>query len=233
MQYELAVVMPVYNEEACVVKVIMDWIHVLSALNIHFTIIILNDGSTDGTARELTAFQHHDPVQVINKTNSGHGPTILMGYQKAVESATWVFQCDSDNEMEARHFPQLWIQREPYGAVFGVRSGRIQNLQRRFISIVSRFIVKLLFGNKVVDVNVPYRLIRAEILKPIIQKIPTETFAPNIIIAGVLSKSKISILNIPIPIQPRQTGSVSIMKWRLWRASLLSFWQIVRLHRIL
>jgi hypothetical protein len=70
-------------------------------------------------------------------------------------------------------------------------------------------------------------------LKPIIQKIPSNTFAPNIIIAGALLKSKLSILNVPIPTQPRQTGTVSIVKWRLWRAAFLSFWQIVHISRVI
>lgn len=233
MPYELAVVMPVYNEEACIVAVVTDWINILSSLKINFKIIVLNDGSTDNTARELMFFQPQLQVEIVNKTNSGHGPTILRGYHQAVDLATWVFQCDSDNEMEARHFPQLWQQREPYSGVFGIRSGRVQNLQRRLISVSSRFLIKRLFGNKVTDVNIPYRLIRAAVLKPIIQKIPPDTFAPNLIIAGALSKLDVPVLNIPIPIQLRQTGRVSIIKWRLWRAAILSFWQVVQMSRII
>jgi|WetSurMetagenome_2_1015567.scaffolds.fasta_scaffold50616_3 dolichol-phosphate mannosyltransferase len=227
--YELAMVMPVYNEEACVVSVITSWLKVLSDLEINFILLVLNDGSTDNTSKELNYFKEYHQVKIINKANSGHGPSILMGYKEASHLAEWIFQCDSDNEMEARYFPQLWTQRKRADALFGIRTGRQQNLQRKIITLTSRLLVRTLFGKTIVDVNVPYRLIRSEILSPVLQKIPSETFAPNIIISGALSKY--SILNIPIPIQPRQTGVVSIMKWRLWRAAILAFWQIVRISR--
>ncbi len=230
-KYELAIVIPVYNEEACIVKVITSWLKVLSDLKINSILFILNDGSTDNTSKELDYFQEHPQVKIINKVNSGHGPSILMGYKEASHIAEWVFQCDSDNEMEAHYFSKLWTQREHSYALFGIRIGRKQNLQRKIITSISRLLVKILFGKTIVDVNVPYRLIRSEILGPVLQKIPPDTFAPNIIIAGALSKYP--VLNIPIPIQPRQTGNVSIVKWRLWRAAILAFWQIVRVSKVI
>lgn len=127
MLYDLAVVMPVYNEEACIVSVVKSWREVLSELNLNFLIIVLNDGSTDATPNELAAFNQDERIEVVNQTNSGHGPTILMRYQQAVEIAQWVFQCDSDNEMEAKHFPKLWVEREKYTALLGIRVGRTQN----------------------------------------------------------------------------------------------------------
>jgi len=100
MTIDLAVVMPVYNEEECIVKVLKSWISTLTALGMRFQIIVLNDGSSDGTQQALNVFDHDNRIDVINKANSGHGPTILMGYKKSVELAEWTFQCDSDNEMK-------------------------------------------------------------------------------------------------------------------------------------
>ena len=83
--HELAVVMPVFNEEACISGVVESWHDELSRNQIDFRMIILNDGSRDGTRHLLDRLEHRPGIEVIHKQNSGHGPTILMGYRKGVE----------------------------------------------------------------------------------------------------------------------------------------------------
>jgi glycosyltransferase involved in cell wall biosynthesis len=224
--------MPVYNEEDCIAQVIQSWLATLSRLETRFVVIVLNDGSTDGTQRALDGFAGDARVQVVHKANSGHGPTILQGYRQAVALAEWVFQVDSDDELESRHFSQLWRLRREYDAVFGIRLRRRQSMGRRVISCCSRLMVKGLFGSKVADVNVPYRLMRAELLAPVVAAIPDDTFAPNTIIAGAFSRGGARVHNLPIPHRERQTGEVSIAKWRLWKAALLSARQVWRCRRI-
>lgn len=228
MSLELVVVMPVYNEEKCIVGVLRSWRSTLSDLGIDFRIIVLNDGSTDGTKDALEVFASDALIEVINKSNSGHGPTILTGYRQALELAPWVFQCDSDDEMAPEFFATFWSQRDSYDALFGIRDGREQNAGRRLISVVSRWTVRLLFGGGVVDVNVPYRLIRSDVLREAIAPIPDDTFAPNVLISGAVAKAGLRIANLPVPYQARRTGTVSIMKWKLWRMAAKSFWQTLR-----
>lgn len=226
-RFELALVMPVYNEEACIVEVVQSWHRELNRLGIDFVMLVLNDGSKDGTASQLAQFSANKQIVVINKTNSGHGPTILQGYRQAVSDAVWVFQTDSDDEMSPACFAQLWQRREEYAALFGFREGRSQNLGRRLISSVSRLAVGLLFGAGITDVNTPYRLIRSDILAQIIATIPDDTFAPNILISGVIASSHLPVLNLPVPHEGRKSGTVSIVRWRLWRAAARSLLQTI------
>ena len=225
---DLAVVMPVYNEEACIANVVCSWRAMFSQAGLTFRILVLNDGSKDGTQSALSVFIGDDCVEVINKANSGHGPTILLGYKKAVEIADWVFQCDSDDEMKPDSFPELWRRREACDALFGIRTGRQQSLARKLISACSRATVRLLFGSGVVDVNVPYRLIRASLLLRILPQIPPDTFAPNVIISGAVARGGVRLYNHPVPHEGRKTGTVSIVKWRLWRVTFRAFWQTLR-----
>jgi glycosyltransferase involved in cell wall biosynthesis len=226
MQLDLAVVIPVYNEEACIRGVIQSWLDVLSLLNIKFRIIILNDGSNDGTYGELKAFIGNDRIEVIDKENSGHGPSIIMGYKKAVMQADWVFQCDSDDEIKPDHFPHLWGQRLHYDALFGSRLAR-KGFFRGFISYCSRATVHIIYGRGVRDVNTPYRLIRSEILRQIVDQIPGHTFAPNVIISGVISKAGFRIYEHPFPYKPRRTGETSLTLWRLCTVAIKTFFQTV------
>jgi glycosyltransferase involved in cell wall biosynthesis len=224
-KYEMSLIMPVYNEEGCILDVIKKWYKVLSSLEIEFIMIILNDGSYDRTMQILSRLTNEERIEIINKENSGHGPTILLGYRKAVKIANWVFQCDSDDEITPDYFPILWKKRAEFDALFGTRTRRKQNLSRGFISFCSRATVRFLFGKGVTDVNIPYRLIKSEILKYIIDQIPRNTFAPNIIISGVISKAKMKIYEIPVKHENRRTGRVSIIKWKLWECSIRSFLQ--------
>jgi glycosyltransferase involved in cell wall biosynthesis len=225
MESEIALVMPVYNEEEIITEVVQSWREQFDRLGIRFQMIVLNDGSKDGTQGQLETFLGDPRISIVQKPNSGHGPTILMGYRKAVDIAPWVFQTDSDNEMRPEHFGEFWRQRENYDGLFAVRQGRTQGLGRGVISTVSRATVALRFGRGVADVNVPYRLMRSEVLKPIVERIPDDTFAPNVIISGAFARSGARIANIPVPYEGRKTGTVSIVKWKLWKAAMRSFWQ--------
>jgi len=228
--YDVEVVMPVYNEAECISGVLDDWIQELDSLGIAYRLVVLNDGSKDNTAEVLTQYRDNPRVNVINKKNSGHGPTILQGYQIAVQEAHWVFQVDSDNEMKAEHFKKVWNERENADAVIGIREGRHQPLSRKAVSIFSRLVVALFYGTGVTDVNCPFRLLRADALKQILQQIPPDTFAPNVAISGFLVQKKMRVKNISIPHSERQTGEVSIKKWKLLKAAMRSFLQIIKIR---
>ncbi|MBJ6727304.1 glycosyltransferase family 2 protein [Geomesophilobacter sediminis] len=231
MRHELALVMPVYNEEECIEPVVTSWRSEFVSLGIDFVMLVLNDGSRDRTAEVLARFGDDPRIRVINKANSGHGPTILQGYRFGVELAEWVFQTDSDDEMKPQHFKELWLRRNQYDALFGFRQGREQSLGRSLISLVSRRAVGLLFGSGVVDVNTPYRLIRSSLLQEIVRGIPDDTFAPNLVISGMVARKKSRIYNHPVPHEGRRTGSVSIVRWKLWKAALRSLLQTVKISR--
>jgi len=232
MGYDLALVMPVYNEQACIVSVVRAWREALAALEIDFVMLIVNDGSTDGTADALEEFADDQRVRILHQANAGHGPAILKGYRQAVQEAEWVFQCDSDNEMPPEPFAELWSQRDAYDAVFGHRQGRDQGAARRTLTTGARLAVRLLFGPGVRDANVPYRLIRASRLSPVVERIAPQTFAPNVLIAGALIGAQVRIANVAVPYRARQSGR-STPSWRLCKGAARSLRDILRYRKCL
>ncbi|MCX6545568.1 MAG: glycosyltransferase family 2 protein [Acidobacteria bacterium] len=214
---DLVVVMPVYNEEACISGVIDAWLDVLDRLGARTQLRVINDGSTDGTRAALDACQTDARVCVVHKSNSGHGQTILSGYRAALSAADWVFQVDSDGELGAGDLETFWRARERWDGVFGIRVNRAQSAGRAVVSSVSRAIVRVCFGATVADVNVPYRLMRTSVLADFLDRIPSTSFAPNVMISGEYARRKLRVLNLPVVHQPRQTGTSSIASWRLYR----------------
>jgi dolichol-phosphate mannosyltransferase len=229
--YELALVMPVYNEDGCIAAVVNSWRDMLCTSGINFVMLVINDGSRDRTASILDGFAGDERIRVIHQANAGHGPTVLRGYRQAVTLADWVFQCDSDNEMGPDSFSELWEMRHQADAVLGARRHRKQNLQRSLISFCSRVTVELFFGRGIEDVNTPYRLMRSSVVQPILECIPPDTFAPNVILCGALTFTGARVRSVSVSCRPRRTGRVSIVRWRLWKVAVRSFGQTVRCSR--
>lgn len=225
---DLICVMPVYNEQDCIQMVIADWLTSLRALEINFRIYVINDGSTDDTFHCLQEMENEKELNIINQVNRGHGPSILRGYSEAVNEAEWVFQCDSDNEIDARCFASFWNQRKQYDAILGYRIDREQNSIRKFISLSSRIVVNLFFGRNHLDVNVPFRLIKSKILQDIIISIPDKTFAPNIILTSYLVKNKVSWKSVDVLYKPRQTGDESIKPLKMLKLSFKCLFQTLK-----
>jgi glycosyltransferase involved in cell wall biosynthesis len=225
--YDLKVIIPVYNEEGAIKNVIKDWSSELSKLNINFQLITYNDGSKDSTLSFLKSLQKEFLVlKVIDKKNSGHGPTILKGYKENLD-AEWLFQVDSDNELKAKEFSDFWKAREGYDFLIGIRQHRDSPFVRVVTTQISRFVVGLFYGTKVTDVNAPYRLMRVAAFKEELVKIPNNTFAPNLIISGLASVQKMCVKQFNVVHHSRQTGEVSIKKWGLLKAAFTSFLQTI------
>jgi len=108
---DLTVIMPVYNEAECIEGVARSWLGMLKSQGMSFTLLLINDGSRDGTRERLDHLAREAEISVVHKQNEGHGPTILGGYRQASKDSEWVFQVDSDDEIRASCFPALWAAR--------------------------------------------------------------------------------------------------------------------------
>lgn len=228
---DLTVVMPVYNEEASLGACGRSWTETLDGLGIDYRLLVVNDGSKDTTAEVLADLATHPRVLGVTKDNEGHGPTILRGYRLAAATSTWVFQVDSDDEIPASAFADVWQAREGHDAVFGIRTGRDQSPDRKLISKVAALTSRVLLRGRVTDVNVPYRLMRSDALRPVLDALPADTFAPNIVISGALGRDPRRFTEVPVPHQDRAAGEVSIVGWGAIKAAMRSFRQTVRLAR--
>lgn len=224
---ELTIIVPVYNEQEVIEKVIDKWSKQLSSLNINFEIKAFNDGSRDNTLEMLNKAKGTCPnLMVIDKPNSGHGPTILKGYKESLDSE-WLFQMDSDDEIAPDYFSELWNNRKKFDFLIGNRKNRNTPKVRQLISWISRFTIRVFYGSKVFDVNCPYRLMNSNMVKDFIQTIPDDTLAPNLIIAGMASKKKLKVFQKIVKFEVRTTGEVSIKNWKLFKFSVKSFLQTI------
>jgi len=223
-QPQLLVVMPVYNEEGSIQLVAEEWLKMLDGLGDSYRLQIWNDGSIDGTEAELAKL-HHPSLEIKTAKNRGHGPTILRAYKAAAERAPWIFQTDSDGELPASSFPEFWALRDTVDVVVGVRTGRGSPLPRKLMSLGSRLLIRVLFGKGPWDVNCPYRLMRSSSFFSLFDRLPEDTFAPNLLLSGYAGKEHLRVEERPVPFTPRSSGVGSLQSWNLVKVSLRSTFQ--------
>lgn len=224
----LAVIIPIFNEEEIAEYVINNLVYELTKLEIDYKIFTYNDGSKDNSANILEKLANNNPnIIVINKPNAGHGSTILKGYKENAAKFSWIFQIDADNEIEPEHFSKLWEKRFDYDLLMPIRDGRIQPLSRKIVSFISRLCVKIFYGKGPWDVNSPFRLIRSEKFIDLFNKLPDKTYSPNLLVTGLAAKKKLKFFECKIPCKPRQTGEVSLVKMKLISTSVKSLWQTI------
>jgi dolichol-phosphate mannosyltransferase len=211
--FELQVVIPVYNEQSAIGSVIDQWCAQLDASAVRFSIMAIDDGSTDNTAQVLESLQSKwgPKLELVRQKNAGHGPAILKGYQMAVERRVpWVFQIDSDGQCDPVYFPQLWKERENYDLITGYRARRDDGFGRVIISFVLRTVIFLISGVNCRDANVPYRLMRTEAIAPLVQKIPPKFFFTNVGISVLALRAKLRYKYIPIRFRVRHSGETTV-----------------------
>ena len=229
---DVAVVIPVFNEEKLIGECINEWLNVLDSVNLNYEILIIDDGSSDATISIVERYGDNQNIQLIIKQNEGHGPTILAGYKRAVGIAEWVFQADSDNEISPNQFSALWSRRQGQDAVIAWRQGRDQTTVRRLVTFFARVTTKVLFRCHLRDVNIPFRLFRSETLTILLEKIPSDTFAPNIALSGALSLMNYQVEECPVVFNERIVGESSLSNLGAVRKGGRALLELIKISRV-
>lgn len=215
-------VMPAYNEAENVNEVVRMWHPVAERIcneGNECKLVIANDGSKDNTFEILTQLKsEYKHLVPLNKSNSGHGATVLYLYQYAIkENADYIFQTDSDGQTLPEEFWQMWENRHQYDFNIGTRGGRQDGSSRVFVTKTLRFVVWMMFGVWVKDANTPFRLMKKDRLQAIMEYIPKDYALANVAVSAIAVKKGEKIAWYPITFRPRQGGTNSINMKRIFK----------------
>ncbi|MBR6880835.1 MAG: glycosyltransferase family 2 protein [Clostridiales bacterium] len=219
---KLYIVMPAYNEEANIESVVREWHEVVSNIGPDSRLVVVNDGSKDGTYDKLLELQKTYPqLEPVNKANSGHGATVLFAYNYALEhGADYIFQTDSDGQTLPSEFPPFWEERDMHAAIIGHRNHRQDGFSRKFVTKTLKLVIRLIFHVNVTDANTPFRLMPRKTLETYIPKIPKDFNLSNVILSVLLVKNKEDVKFVPITFRPRQGGVNSINLKRIFKIGI-------------
>ncbi|MFM7375929.1 MAG: hypothetical protein ACKO39_12375, partial [Chthoniobacterales bacterium] len=119
-------------------------------------------------------------------------------------------QIDSDGQCDPKYFAELWAKRHDYDVVYGKRAERRDGWKRVLATKLVRLVVRLASGADCIDANVPYRLMRTQNLRPLVDSIPPDFDLANIALAMQLKRAKWREASVPIVFRPRAGGEASV-----------------------
>jgi dolichol-phosphate mannosyltransferase len=227
----LTVIMPAHNEADIIAATIREWHAEVIARLPGSRLLVVDDASTDRTAEilgQLAATLPH--VSVIRRpVNGGHGQALLFGFRQI--DSEFTFQTDSDQQHSAVDFWRLWERREQFDFVFGVRSKRQDRAFRHLVTIVMRVLNWLLWQVWISDANCPFKLMRTQALRAVLQRIPEDAFIPMVMVSILSRRLRFRVTEVGVQHLPRRGGTPSLRGLTRWaRVGWLCVWQLARLR---
>jgi glycosyltransferase involved in cell wall biosynthesis len=162
----LSVFFPAYNDSGTIASMVVTAVLTARRLTPDYEVIVVNDGSTDGTARVLGELARIYPeVRVIHHdTNRGYGGALRTGFASARKE--FIFYTDGDAQYDPSELEALWPQMAPgVDLINGYKISRADPMHRIVIGRVYHHMVKTLFGLRVRDVDCDFRLLRRTIFE--------------------------------------------------------------------
>lgn len=209
----LCIVMPAYNEEENIEKVVEQWYPLLEGKDEKSRLVIADSGSKDKTHEILLRLKEngYSKLEILSDTNQYHGPKVIALYDYAIKhNMDYIFQTDSDGQTDPAEFDEFWKLRESYAGIFGNRTVRGDGKDRAFVERVVCLLLRLYFGVRVPDANAPFRLMKKDTVKKYLYKMPLEYNLPNIMMTTYFAYYKEPIIFKKISFKPRQAGVNSV-----------------------
>jgi glycosyltransferase involved in cell wall biosynthesis len=164
----LSVVLPAYNEKENICAVVEHTLEALPRLVDDFEIIVVDDGSTDGTSEVLTDLlaEHHPKLRVVrHRVNRGYGAAIRTGFVNS--GAELLFYTDSDRQFDVGELEWFLPLLAEYDVVVGFRVYRYDTVLRCILSWFYNRLVRVVFRVRVRDVDCAFKLFRREVIHKI------------------------------------------------------------------
>ena len=222
---KLSVVIPVYNEEATLEEIIRR----VQATPIEKEIIIVDDGSTDGTNKllENIAKPSSNSIRIIrHKTNKGKGAAIIRGLEEVKGDLT-IIQ-DADLEYDPNDYKTLLelFKNDHVQVVYGSRNLK-KNDRSSFAFYwggrLLSWITNIIYGSNVTDEATGYKVFRTSLLKDLDLKSTGFDFCPEV--TAKILRRKIKIFEVPISYNPRLWHEGKKIRWI---DGLIAIWVLVK-----
>ncbi len=164
-RYSISVFLPAYNEEENIEEAVLNTVAVLRDISDDWEVIVVNDASQDRTGEIADRLASEiDQVKVIHhEKNTRLGGALRTGF--ANSSKELVFYTDADNPVDMNDLRWAVPMMDEVDFITGYRLNRDEPLHRKIYSRCYNWLIRLVFGLKVRDVNFSFKLLKQDVLK--------------------------------------------------------------------
>lgn len=209
----LSVIIPVYNEAATIAKVI-EQVHALS-LPFSKEIVVVNDGSSDGTLEVVRSLGTLVDRVHSQTTNTGKGTAVRIGLMLACGEVA-IIQ-DADLELDPGAYLALLepILTGRSDVVYGSRFLKKENQipwKTRVGNWALTALTNLLYGSRLTDMETAYKVFRLQVVRQL--RLRAQRFEIEPEITAKLLRAGYRILEVPVSYRPRRPEEGKKIRWR-------------------
>jgi glycosyltransferase involved in cell wall biosynthesis len=226
----VSLVTAAFNEEKNLLTVVPEWIESLSSnpsfVKFGFEIVLVDDGSSDGTWQIIKQLAEEYPDNISKfriKQNSGAGFAFAFGLIKARGKFVAIY--DADGQYSASHLLEASKYLTEPIAICGFRESRNAPFWQVFGSLSTNFLFKLLFGRKIIDPNCAWKIFPRSLLST-----SSLLVGRKMVYSGehsyMIQRAGIRVLNIPVKQMSRVEGKSSTKLFRDGAARVMFFFYL-------
>jgi len=209
------VIIPTYNEKENIERII----RAVFGLALEFHVLIIEDGSPDGTANIVKTVQKEFPDRLFmleRKGKQGLGTAYLTGFHWALEHGyQYVFEMDADFSHNPNDLPRLYDACANQGADVAIGSRYVSGVNvvnwpigRVLMSYFASKYVRIVLGMKIADTTAGFKCYRREVLETIeLDKIRFKGYAFQVEMKFTAYKCGFVLKEVPIIFVNRELGT--------------------------
>lgn len=222
---------PALNDEGTIAQMVTEALAVLATLSDDYEVIVVNDGSTDGTAAALDALARAEPrLRVIHHPgNRGYGAALASGFRHAGKDL--IFYTDGDGQYDVRDLRRLVpLMTSAVDVVNGYKRRRADRGHRVLLGEIYKRLARWLFRLPIRDVDCDFRLLRREAIQRI-ELVSTSGVVCTEMIYE-LARAGCRFAEVDVPHFPRRWGHSQFFTFRRvarTAADFLLLWVKLRL----